>query len=213
MLTIHDYDTPSAKTWSLVTTGVRNSWESWEKGDSVYGMGEPYIPNYFKMGDADKALALRLIKAGPDHGKFMRQLGVVVDITAPAYFWREFDTYGFTTSNSTSQMHVLGKHEFSADMFSWEDMPRAYIDVVLQTLNGLRDEWIIAGKRKGPDAVFWRAMLQSIPDSWLYRRCVSLNYQVLRNMYHARKNHRLSEWGSLCAWIETLPYSELITGE
>lgn len=214
MLTIHDYDTPSAKAWWLVTTGVRNSWESWEKGDSVYTLNEPYSPDYFKLGDADRALALRLIKAGADHSKFMRQLPVVIDVTGPSYWFREVDTYHIgVVANSTSQMHVLGKHPFSADMFSWEDMPEAYHWRMLQHLNILRDEWIQSGKRKGPGATEWRAMVQAIPDSWLYRRCVSLNYQVLRNMYHARKNHRLSEWRALCSWIDVLPYSELITVE
>ncbi len=207
MLTIHDYDTPSDKTLSLVFSGVRNSWESWEKGDSILGQ-------WFELGDADKALALRLIKAGPDHGKFLRQLNVVVDLTAPSYWFREMDTYSVgVTQNSTSQMHVLGKHEFSADMFSWEDMHPDCQEALLGALNAFRDMWIESGKRKGPEATEWRAMLQAIPDSWLYRRCVSLNYQVLRSMYHARKNHRLSEWRAWCSWIETLPYSELITGE
>lgn len=210
MITIHEYETPSEKCWHMVVRGVRNSWESHEKGDSEYKDVDYHDCRFF-LGAADKALAIRLIRAGADHGKFMRQLPVVLDITAPAYFWREFDTYGFTTSNSTSQMHVLGRREFSADMFSWEDMDMDVRRDLLGSLNYLRDEWINSGKRKGPDATEWRAMVQAIPDSWLYRRCVSLNYQVLRSMYHARRNHRLSEWRAFCAWIETLPYSELIT--
>lgn len=189
----------------MVICGMRNSWESHEKSDSALGQ-------WLVFGDADKALATRLVKTGADHGKFLRQLCVILDITAPAYWLREFDTYGFTTSNSTSQMHVLGKHEFSADMFSWEDMDRPQQDMLLTVLNYSRDRWLDEGGRhKGPEAYCWRAMVQAIPDSWLYRRCVSLNYQVLRSMYHARRNHRLSEWRAFCAWIETLPYSELIT--
>lgn len=210
MLIIHDYETPSPKRWHLVISGMRNSWESWQKGDSVYE--QYHYERIFALGEADKALANRLIKAGSDHSKFARQLDVCVDISAPSYWFREFDTYKIgTTANSTSQMHTVGKHPFAADMFSFEDLPEAYQWRMLQHLNILRDEWITAGKRKGPDATEWRAMLQAIPDSWMYRRCLTLNYQVLRAIYTSRKNHRLSEWREWCAWTEQLPYSELIT--
>ncbi len=219
MITIHDYDTPSAKTWHLVTQGTRNSWESWQKSDSYYEQapltsgGRFGAGSVFWLGEADKALLQKLINAGADHSKFMRQLPIVIDISAPNYFWVEFDTYKInTTRNSTSKMHILGKYPFDASMFSWEDIDQTNQVIMLQTLNYLRDRWIDeGGKRKGPNAGAWRAMVQAIPDSWNYRSCWSGNYQVLRNMYHARKSHRLLEWREFCQFIETLPHADLIT--
>lgn len=212
MLVVHEYETPSEGTWNMVIRGMRNSWESWEKGDSLFYYDGLRAHFRFELGTADRALCLRLIGAGADHGKFMRQLPVVFDVTAPNYFWREFDTYHIgVTANSTSQMHTLGKHPFSADMFSFEDMQEDAQHIILQNLNWLRDAWINGDKSKGPNSTMWRAMLQAIPDAWNYRRTVSLNYQVLRAMYHARRYHRLREWRDFCAWIETLPYADLIT--
>jgi hypothetical protein len=216
VIIVHGYEPPSATTWYFVINGMRNSWESWERGDSEYDEpGNDWTLPAFYLGDADKNLAQRLTKTGADHGKYLRQLPVVIDITAPAYFWREFDTYHIgVTSNSTSQMHTLGKHPFNASMFCFEDVDITPQTQILETLNWLRDRWIDeGGKRKGPDATYWRAMVQAIPDSWMYRRCVSLNYQVLRNMYFVRRNHRLTEWRQWCAWVDSLPYSELITVE
>jgi len=212
MLRIIQHAPPSALQWEMVIEGMRNSWESWEKGDSEarYDIDG----DWFDFGPADKALAMRLTRAGADHGKYLRQLPVVIDIEAPEYWWREFDQYKIgVVTNSTSQMHTLGKHPFAAAMFSFEDVPDVARITILHTLNVLRDRWIDAGRRKGPDAVEWRAMAQAIPDSWNYRRLVTLNYQVLRAMYHARKAHRLREWRDFCAWIETLPHSDLIIAE
>lgn len=209
-LTFHRYDVVGAEFWDIVVSGMRNSWESWEKGDSYIELS----PDEFFLGNADQALAQRLTKIGSDHGKYLRQLFVAVDITAPAYFWREFDTYHVgVTSNSTSQMHILGRYPFSADMFAWDDIPQSVQAFLLIHLNHLRDDWIAAGKRKGPEATEWRAMVQAIPDSWLYRRSVTLNYQVLRHMYFARRYHRLQEWRDWCAWTLTLPNADLITVE
>lgn len=198
----------------MVIEGMRNSWESWGQIDSRYSVHS----EYFEMGANDKALCLRLIKAGSDHAKFMRQLPIVLEVKAPEYFWKEFDTYRIgvqaddVTQNSTSMMHVLGKLPFLMDMFSFEDMDKAQKETILETLNCLRDRWIDeGGKRKGPEAHCWRAMLQAIPQSWNYTRTISTNYQALRAMYHARKNHRLSEWRTFCTHLESLPYNELIT--
>lgn len=215
MLEIVRYEGPSDGQWLLTIGGMRNSWESWEKGDS--DLRDFTFSWDFVLGENDKALALKLVKAGADHGKFMRQLPVIVDIKAPNYWWREFDTYRIgieasdITQNSTSMMHVLGKEEFKQEHFCFEDMPQEATEQLLSLLNTLRDRWIAAGKRKGPEQKEWRAMLQAIPDSWIYQRTVSLNYQVLRAIYHSRKNHRLSEWRTFCTWIEGLENSFLIT--
>ena len=210
MIAIHEYAGPSPEQMSLIINGMRNSWESWSKGDSNLFIEA----DVFTLGDNDKALAQRLTKLGPDHGKYLRQIPIVVDLTAPNYFWVEVDTYKIgTTRNSTSKMHILGKEPFNESMFSWEDMNDSTKGHILVGLNYLRDEWIASGKRKGPEIATWRAMVQAIPDSWNYRCALSLNYQVLRSMYHARKNHRLSEWRYWCDFTAKLPYGELITYE
>jgi hypothetical protein len=189
-----------------VTQGVRNSWESHNKSDSTL------YPDAFFLGDADKVLCEKLINAGPDHGKFLRQLPIIIDFTGPEYFLKEFDTYKVGTArNSTSMMHTLGREEFQVDMFSGEDLdPLALKDIVL-VLNARRSEWIEAKRRKGPEAQAWRAMIQSVPQSWNYRSLWSGNYQVLRNMYFGRRNHRLREWRQFCDMIiNDLPYKEFI---
>lgn len=213
MITIHRYAGATPEYLLITIQGMRNSWESWEKGDSwvedVYDHGQ--WEERCNLGSKDKELFQRLIKLGPDHGKTLRQIPIVIDFTAPEYFLKEFDTYKIgTVRNSTSMMHILGKEPFKPEMFSWEDMNDEYKVYLLVVLNHLRDEWIGAGKRKGPQQKEWRALLQAVPQSWNYRSSWSGNYQVLRNMYHARKNHRLLEWRMLCDWIETLPYAELI---
>lgn len=212
MITIHEYDTPSVKTWHLAIKGIRYSWGSNDRSDSEY---DGYDGGFFTIGDQDKALMLKLIKTGNDHSKFMRQLPVIVDITAPEYWWKETDTYKISTvRNSSSMMHTLGSKPFDAGMFSWEDLSTEIIAQrnIIDQLNWLRDRWIDeGGKHKGPHATYWRAMIQAIPQSWNYHCIWSANYQVIRNMYHARKNHRLSEWREFCKWIEGLPYGDLIT--
>lgn len=226
MLEIIRYETASAHWLWIAINGMRNSWESHEKGDSRTWYHAPNDQGgAFELGDADRTLLHKLIRAGQDHSKVLRQLPIIMDIKAPNYFWKEFDTYRVgvaygdddgsdVTQNSTSQMHVLGKYPFSADMFSWEDIDQLGIDAMLTLLNYLRDRWIDeGGKAKGPNAYCWRAMVQAIPDSWNYTRTVTANYQVLRSIYHARKAHRLSEWRTFCEWLTTLPYSELITME
>jgi hypothetical protein len=183
--------------------GMRNSWESWDKSDSGEDWG-------FKIGPNDLKLAKTLSKAGADHGKFLRQILISVDIIAPEYWWKEADTYKVgTVANSTSMMHTLGKGEITADMFSFEDVPDMYIDAYLKLLNDLRESWVESGKKKpSPE---WRAMNQLTAIGFNYRRTFTANYQVLKSMYHSRKNHRLSEWHDFADWVETLPYSELIT--
>lgn len=190
--------------------GMRNSWESWDKMDSREYFDRDREKVVFDFGDADKKLAMSLVKAGSDHAKFMRQILVSVDIIAPEYWWKEADTYKVgSVANSTSMMHTLGKHPFDESYFSMEDMKESTKSNIINLLNVLRDEWIESGKKKpSPE---WRAMNQAIPISFNYRRTFTFNYAGLRAMYHARKRHRLSEWQDFCAWCETLPHSELIT--
>ena len=213
-LTIINHVGPSPEQWDMTIKGMRNSWESWEKGDSYLAPNGKY-----RFGPADCALALRLACLGADHGKYLRMLPVLFELKAPGYWWREFDTYRVgveapdVTQNSTSMMHILGKHEFTADMFCFEDMPKGAQSDILDMLNVLREQWIDAGKRKGPEVRAWRALQQAIPYGWLYTRTISLNYQVLRSICHARRHHRLAEWRDLCTWMATLDYSDLITTE
>jgi hypothetical protein len=221
-LTIVGHVGPSPAQWDMTIRGMRNSWESHEKSDSFIDIDEydrhPSPPSFF-FGPADLKLALNLAKLGADHGKYLRMLPVIVDIKAAGYWWREFDTYrvGVEASdivqNSTSMMHVLGKEPFSSEMFCFEGVLGRDVERIIDHLNYLRDEWIAAGKRKGPEIETWRALQQAIPYGWLYQRTVSFNYQVLRSIYHARKNHRLAEWRDFCGWIATLEHSELLTGE
>lgn len=201
---------PSEEQWYLVIRGMRNSWESWEKSDSEFDTG------IFTFGIKDVELACRLIKAGDSHGKFLRQLPVHFEITAPSYFWREFDTYHIgVVSNSTSQMHVLGKEPFTLAMFGMEDIPKEDQLELIAYLNKLRTRWITSGKRKGPKAKEWRALVQAIPDSWLYNRTVSTNYQTILTMIRQRKDHRLSEWRDFCTYmVENLDFADyLFAGE
>ena len=184
--------------------GMRNSWESWDKSDSHFDEG------WYEVGKGDLKLAMTLSKAGSDHGKYLRQILISVDIIAPEYWWKEADTYKVgTVANSTSMMHTLGKRELTADDFSFDDPNGFYVQEYLDLINEVREVWISSGKKKpSPE---WRLMNQLMAISYLYKRTFTANYQVLKSMYHSRKNHRLSEWHDFCDWVETLPHSELIT--
>jgi len=185
--------------------GMRNSWGSHDKSDSAW-----MAPFDFLMGPNDLSLAMKLSKAGADHGKFLRQIIISVDVTAPEYWWKEADTYKVgTAANSTSMMHTLGREELNTTHFSFDDPKDEYVQAYLDLINSVREEWILSGKKKpSPE---WRRMNQLMSIAYLYTRHYTANYQVLKNMYHSRKNHRLSEWHDLCDWVETLPYSQLIT--
>lgn len=212
MLTINRVVTPSPEQWAFVVEEMRNSWESWERGDSDIRAGA-----LFDFGPADAALCRRLLAAGPDHAKFARMLPLHLTITAPNYWWREMDTYRVGVAaddiaqNSTSQMHTIGREPFRVEMFSLEDVDDFDRHYLIGTLERFRQRWLDAGRRKGPEAEAWRALLQHIPDSWNYRRGVSLNYQAARAIYGARRAHRLREWRQFCAALETLPQAWLIT--
>ncbi len=217
-LTILAHVGPSPYQWHLCIRGARNSWESHEKSDSrhYYNSSEDQ-GGVFELGDADRALALRLGKLGADHGKYLRMLPVIVEVKATGYFFREFDTYRIgveasdVTQNSTSMMHTLGKRALTEDDYYFQYAAGDAPQLTMQAVEAARQEWIAAGKHKGPEAAEWRQLQQVLPYAILYTRTVSLNYQVLRSIYHARKHHRLAEWRTFCEWMTTLEYSELIT--
>lgn len=201
---------------------LRNSWQSWSKIDSIeYGksfvsdkndFNNPANVEGFYLGDEDKKLAMKLIKAGSDHAKFMRQILVSVDIIAGNEFWKELDTYKVgTVANSTSMMHTLGKRLLTADDFSFDQPISAIAQKQIDVANEAVQAWWDSGKKQRTPE--WRDMQKAIPVGFVYRRGFTCNYQVLQNIYHSRKNHRLSEWHEMCEWIESLPYSELITGK
>ncbi len=190
--------------------GMRNPLNSWDKSDSKWdGFGEPYG---FTVGENDLALAMKLANAGSDDRKFMRQIIVSMDILAPLYWWKEFDTYKVgTVANSCSTMHKIHDKEFTLADFSWERLDEPglqLLEAIIDFLNFNRDLFVTTKEKK-----YWHNMIQILPTSYNQLRTVTFNYEVLRNMYHARKHHKLSEWQELCKVIETLPYSQLITGD
>lgn len=192
--------------WESAIRGMRNPMNSWEKSDSIidrYGL--VYI------GENDLKLMQQLVKAGTDHSKFMRMITVTVDITAPLYWWKEFDTYKVgTVRNSCSTMHKIHEKEFTLDDFSHEHLcsnSEKILKKVIELLNLECKNFIIS-----KDKFCWWQLIQLLPSSYNQRATVLLNYAVLRNMYHSRKNHKLDEWREgFCSWAESLPYSELIT--
>ena len=184
--------------------GARNPMNSWHLMDSCTNNGE------FEIGEKDYDLLRRLTIAGPEHRKWMRMVTVTMDITAPLYWWKEFDTYKVgTVANSCSTMHKLHAKEFELDDFSHEhleDYPKWLLSQVILEINKNRDDF-----NKTKDKDYWWQMIQLLPSSYNQKRTVQLNYEVLNTMYHARKNHKLDEWHTLCDEIEKLPYSEFIT--
>lgn len=178
--------------------------------------------SHFDVGPNDFDLMLRLRNAGTDHRKFMRMITVYLDITAPLYWWKEFDTYKVgTVANSCSTMHKIADKKFTREDFSREHLlgegvipdhidenPFDIMDSVINCLNYCRDEYL-----ETKDKVWWWQMIQLLPTSYNQKRTIMLNYEVLANTYKARRNHKLDEWHTLCDWIESLPYSELITGK
>lgn len=180
--------------------GMRNPYNSWDKSDSK---GDT-------VGENDLALMKKLVKAGTDHSKFMRFIIVTCDITAPIYYWKEFDTYKVgTVRNSCSTMHTIMNKKFELNDFSCKNMPiivEATIRNIITSLNSYRNLYL-----KTQDKLFWDQVIMLLPESYNQKSTVQMNYTVLRNMYYARKNHKLEEWKDFCKWVESLPYSELIT--
>lgn len=192
--------------WEHAIRGMRNPMNSWKKSDSEYDKKGLFI------GPNDADLMKRLRDAGSDHRKFLRMITVYVDITAPLYWWKEFDTYKVgTVANSCSTMHKIHAKEFTLEDFSLEHLissNAALIEKVIIRLNFAREKFIETKNKN-----WWWQMIQLLPSSYNQKRTVMLNYEVLKNMYHARKSHKLDEWSKgFTEWIEGLSYAELITG-
>ena len=199
--------------WAAAIRGMRNPMNSWDKSDSKWdGFGES---DGYSVGPNDLALMKKLVNAGSDHSKFMRMINVSVDITAPLYWWKEYDTYKVgTVANSCSTMHKIHAKEFTLDDFSHEHLFdekdnswRWAFESYLVGLNSARELYLETNDKR-----YWYTIIQLLPSSYNQRRTVQLNYAVLRNIYHARRNHKLTEWHTFCDFIKQLPYSELITG-
>lgn len=210
--------------------GMRNPMNSWDKSDSKYDIqncddcvhksdysvchNSPIYKCFdTKVGDNDLDLMRRLAKAGTDHRKFMRMIVVYADITAPLYWWKEADTYKVgTVRNSCSTMHKIMEKEFTLDDFSHEHLLESGFNncllYVIQCLNTWRELYLNTKDKK-----YWWQIIQILPSSYNQKATLMLNYEVLANMYHSRKSHKLDEWHTFCDWVETLPYSELIIGE
>ena len=210
--------------WEAAIRGMRNPMSSWEKSDSqtctncngcLPGQECERYKNGTFIGTNDLDLMTRLRNAGTDHRKFMRMIIVYLDITAPLYYWKEFDTYKVgTVANSCSTMHKIADKEFTLEDFSCEHLENswlAHLKETIRLLNDARDayNWCNTDAKKE----WWWQMIQLLPSSYNQKRTVMLNYEVLANMYKSRRNHKLDEWHTFCEWIESLPYSELITGK
>lgn len=182
--------------WGAAIRGMRNPMNSWHLSDSN-------IP--YDIGEKDLKLMQNLSRAGSDHGKFLRMINVTVDITAPLYWWKEFDTYKIgTVANSCSTMHKVHAKEFTMDDFSHEHLMTGSMFQLHRTvdlLNEAREEFL-----KTNNKAYWWQMIQLLPSSYNQKRTVLLNYQVLKSMYFARKDHKLDEWHDFCDWCEGLPY-------
>lgn len=199
--------------------GMRNPMNSWNKSDTFVDY------DLVLLGKKDKELMKRLVHAGPSHRKFLRQIFVSVDITAPLYWWKEFDTYKVgTVSNSCSTMHKIHDKEFTLDDFSHEHLinsacmeiqemqnvrvsPTQSMLTTIECLNSYRDLYLETRDKK-----YWWQMIQLLPSSYNQKRTITMNYENLLNIYETRRNHKLDEWKDFCKWIERLPNAELITG-
>lgn len=223
MIKIENVVLPSVEQWNAIIRGMRNPMNSWDKSDSY----KTFISDdetmesadyQFFFGDDDLTLANRLACGGPVHAKYRRMIPVYIDITAPLYWWKEFDTYKVgTVANSCSTMHKIHSKEFDISDFSTEHlMPRSldHILEIIDVLNDYRKLYIsaeptmFASNKALSDTKkeLWWQMIQLLPSSYNQRRTVMLNYEVLRNIYISRRNHKLDEWIEFCKWIESLPY-------
>ena len=223
--------------WEVAIRGMRNPMNSWEQSDSCHCHRDlvrdcvtcvhrdtgysACTAGHFDVGPRDYDLMTRLRNAGTDHRKFMRMIIVYVDITAPLYWWKEYDTYKVgTVANSCSTMHKIADKEFTLDDFSHEHLSEPAISILkntIEALNQARDLYLghSGFKHRWGDwekKHYWLQMIQLLPSSYNQKRTVMLNYEVLANIYKSRRHHKLNEWHTLCDWIEGLPYSDLITG-
>jgi hypothetical protein len=220
MLKIEKTVLPSPEQWEIIIEGMRNPMNSWDKMDSANTIMNPgdvelgYEPDYeFIVGNNDLKLMTQLAKGGAVHAKYRRMIPVMFTVTAPTFWWIEFDTYKVgTVRNSCSKMHKIHVEPFALDNFSHEgcsEIPWAMEHMVntVAMLEWLRQKFNETQKKK-----YWRALLELLPHGYNMKATISLNYEVLVNIYHGRKNHKVVEWHVFCDWIEHLPYSELITG-
>lgn len=240
MIKIENVVTPSPEQWKALILGARNAMNSWEKSDSGDGCVNGICgkcgfninwcgctPRLI-IGKNDYSLMMKLRNTGTDHRKFMRMIAVYVDILAPLYWWKEFDTYKVgTVANSCSTMHKIAAKEFTLEDFSTEHLTsnmKTLLKRTIDTLNDCREWYLKYDSMRDEDKNYfeegitckkdiWWQMIQLLPSSYNQKRTVMLNYEVLANMYKSRKDHKLDEWREFCKWVKTLPYSELITGE
>ena len=216
MLKIEKFVTPSPEQWEIVIEGMRNPKNSWDRIDSYTTHVEDeetleFADYEFFMGENDLDLATRLVDGGPVHAKFRRMIPVFVTINAPLYWWKEFDTYKVgTVANSCSTMHKIHAKEFTLEDFSCEHLNAFSLGCLASLIGQLN--LCREGFLQTKDKELWWQLIQLLPTSYNQKRTVMLNYEVLANIYHWRRNHKLDEWHVFCDWIESLPYSELITG-
>ena len=225
MLTIEKTVLPSPDQWEIIIEGMRNPMNSWDKSDShgewieYDGMYVGMDAHAFTIGNNDHQLMTSLAKGGAVHAKYRRMIPVFLTINAPLYWWKEFDTYKVgTVANSCSTMHKIHSKEFTLDDFSCEHLTHfaqdgelcrdwlGDLEDLIDDLNLARGLYLIHKDKK-----YWWQMIQLLPTSYNQKRTVMLNYEVLVNIYHSRKNHKLDEWHIFCDWIRNLPHSDLIT--
>ena len=231
MLKIEKFVTASPEQWEIIIEGMRNPLNSWDQSDSLFfddteghacrisqGVGDLSL---IEIGPNDHSLMERLDNAGTEHRKFMRMIPVWVTLSAPLYWWKEADTYKVgTVRNSCSTMHKIQAKEFTHEDFSCEHMNQRsslHLKDTIDLLNDYREKYLVAVKTEPETGLsakdVWWQMIQLLPSSYNQKATLFLNYEVLSNMYHQRKNHKLDEWHTFCNWIRELPYSELITRE
>ena len=244
MIKLENVVLASPEQMGFIIEGMRNPMNSWDKSDSGVCLKtlpchschedrnncKKNIDSGFVLGPNDRSLMQRLAKAGTDHRKFMRMMPVYVRITAPLYWWKEFDTYKVgSVANSCSTMHKIQEKEFTWDDFSYEHLfrvrdckfgepvPTLALETTINALNYWRERYLAALKTEEetglPAKDIWWQMIQLLPSSYNQTRNVMMNYEVLANIYKSRKDHKLDEWREFCKWIEELPYSELIVGK
>ena len=198
--------------WEAAIRGMRNPLNSWDRSDSVFlPVYVPPAEHVPEIGDNDLALMMKLAKAGRTHAKYRRMITVTVDVTAPLYWWKEYDTYKVgTVANSCSTMHKIHDKDFSFDDFSCECLAnpsKCALHEVIDMMNYYRRLYVAT-----KDKEYWMQMIQLLPTSYNQKRTLQLNYEVLAGIYRDRKNHKLAEWHTFCDWITYLPYSQIITG-
>ena len=207
---------PSPEQWEIIIEGMRNPKNSWHLSDSLFRMFissenelcEPWVD----IGPNDHDLMMRLAKGGPVHAKYRRMIPVTFTVRAPTFWWIEFDTYKVgTVRNSCSKMHKIHVAPFTLEDFAHEGC--AEVPEAMETLQDTiaRLEWLRQRFNETQDKRYWRALLELLPHGYMMKATIFLSYEVLHNIYHSRKNHKLDEWHTFCDWIEQLPYSEIIT--